>query len=227
MESIESEKFLEGQHTHELSGQTPQEESTTQPEAPAAPEKLVEPKSPRGGELKKENEFKKNKAAASEFLDKERKGEEDIGVGFYENTGKLDSNVRELLWRLNDLPFLYTTNSCGGHIITEESLIEKYGKLPKGRKHPPEGFAVYISGGVYFIIDGSPRSLEFIEKLSEVIKGFEGAEFYKPSDDSPTGVVKFGEITGRRFIGIDRARELEAKREAFKAEIIRLAEEFL
>uniref|UniRef100_A0A7C4M2W0 tRNA wybutosine-synthesizing protein domain-containing protein n=1 Tax=candidate division CPR3 bacterium TaxID=2268181 RepID=A0A7C4M2W0_UNCC3 len=51
--------------------------------------------------------------------------------GYGENKGKLDDNIRDLVNKLNKLPFLFTRESCGGRISTRESIKEESKEIMK------------------------------------------------------------------------------------------------
>src|SRR3989344_2672103 len=148
--------------------------------------------------------FETQKAAASDFLKRESAGEEDLGRGFYENTGKMDDGIRVLVHHLNQLPFLYTTGSCEGHIFFSKRL--------------PEGKVLYAGGDITFEIDHSARSQQFITELGELVKGYadSGASLHM---GRMGGLVHFSRTFGKVKVDIALATELAAKRDDLKSKI--------
>ena len=67
--------------------------------------------------------FAKKKAKVDDFLKREAKNE--VGLGGFENEGKLDENIKEITIKMNQLPFLYTIQTCGGHMHTRTTIKKK------------------------------------------------------------------------------------------------------
>lgn len=172
-------------------------------------------------ESKEKIDFKLAKKAALEFLAKEGvKGQSGIDIKdnieirpVQDNEGKLDDNVRELVHRFNELPFMYTTGSCGGHVF-------------EGGRGIPVGKALYAGGDIHFVIDNGDESQSFINHARKIVEEHadSGADFYL---DSRGGYILFSRSYGKKKIDIVLARELEVKKEELKSKINDLALKFL
>ena len=82
----------------------------------------------------------------------------------------LDENIRTVIEALNDLPFLYTMGSCGGHVRTRESIIVDPRWM--GREDLIfSGYAVYTGSWFTFTVDGLQQSELFVLELEKLLRG--------------------------------------------------------
>ena len=181
-----------------------------------------------------QDNFKEKKEKVLDFL--RREAEKKVGLGVYENEGQLDENIRQIVIKMNELPFLYTTQACGGHLITRESIKTRYPDTDeKFLQLPPENTAFYQAGGIHFETDRSARSQAFIERLKSLVSKFEGegVSLFDPTTETEQErqklpyMLEFGESGGRIGIDISKAKELESRREKFKDEFEKLIDEFI
>jgi hypothetical protein len=177
-----------------------------------------------------QNDFATKKEKVLDFLCREAKKE--VGLGVYENEGELDENIRNIVIKLNKLPFLYTTQSCGGHLITRESIKARHHDVDeKFLQLPPEGVAIYQPGRIHFETNRSAKSQVFIERLKQLVDSFEGARLFDPTTETEENrqklpyMLEFGKSGGG--IDIQKAKELETQREKFKEEFEKLVDDFL
>lgn len=70
-----------------------------------------------------------------------------------------DQNISTLIANLNKLPFLYTVGSCGGHV----------------RKRM--GRVFFDAGWFTFRIDNTAANTQFLQKIQEIIREFDGTDF--------------------------------------------------
>lgn len=178
------------------------------------------------------DDFSIKKETVLDFLRREAKKE--VGLGAYENEGQLDENIRDTAIMMNQLPFLYTTQTCGGHTITRESIKAMHPDTDeKFLQLPPENVAIYQSGGIHFETDRSAKSQAFIDRLKSLVMQFEGASLFDPTSETESSrkklpyMLEFGKSSGRRGINVQEAKELEIRREKFKEELRKLIEEYL
>lgn len=108
----------------------------------------------------KENNFDEEKEKVNNFLVQEYKNEP--GTGMHKNEGQLNEDVKNLVIKMNELPFLYTTQSAGK--LVRKDLLD-------------EEMSVYRPSSVHFITDEEKLSQQFIEKLKLFLKKTEGSLF--------------------------------------------------
>lgn len=176
--------------------------------------------------------FSTKKEKVLDFLRREAKKE--VGLGVYDNEGQLDENIKDITIMMNQLPFLYTTQTCGGHTSTRESIKARYPDTDeKFLQLPPKDIAIYQSGGIHFETDRSAKGQAFIDRLKSLVLQFEGASLFDPTSETELSrknlpyMLEFGKSSRRRGINVQEAKELEIRREKFKEEFKRLIEEFL
>lgn len=184
--------------------------------------------------------FSNKKKDVLKFLEEEKKGEK-VGSGWGENAGQLDENIRELVNKLNQLPFLRTRESCGGEILTRESIIKKtkdvrgFNDLDENSLYlPNEGKVFYSAGWLDFYIKESEQSNLFIDKLRKLTERFGGSLSNRLVQEQkrPGGIFYMLGLGKNAFGGSlntdpQETKEREAKREEFKLEILKLVDEFM
>ena len=124
--------------------------------------------------------FLEGKAKASDFLDREDRGEQT------RQEGKIDEGIKPLVCKMNRLPFLYTVDSSQGKMFTRESIrTEARAENPDVGDEvlmlPVEGWAISDPGNIDFVVDDSPESARFMERLGKVIKDFPDAKLTRES----------------------------------------------
>ncbi|MBU0647067.1 hypothetical protein KKC67_00630 [Patescibacteria group bacterium] len=176
-----------------------------------------------------QEDFNTRKKEVLNFLYTKGK-EEDLRKLSEFNKGEIDDGVRDIVNKLNELPFLYTTLACGGHKITRKSI-----KYPDAFS-PRENEASYRSGGIHFETNKSTESQEFIKRLKKLVNQFEGATLYnrpfktdqEEYQNLPYFALGFGKTDkNNKNISISEAGDLEIEREEFKKEFKKLIKEFL
>ncbi len=101
----------------------------------------------------------------------------------------MDENIVPLTRKLNErLDFLYTTASCGGHFRTADDIrAQNPDTDPKYMTLPRPGIVIGGGGYIAFVVDGGARSNEFLKKLQDLVKPFQGAKLKKhPRIDDQT-----------------------------------------
>lgn len=148
------------------------------------------------------------------------------------NSLHCEENIKDLITKINQLSFLYTTESCGGHTITRESIKEEYPDAEEGSLQlPPENKIIYQTGEILFKTDRSAQSEIFINRLKTLITQFENTELFDLNikKSSSRGDLPYTLSFSKNTV-CDTSRqveELKTEEEKFKLELEKLINEFM
>jgi len=194
----------------------------------------IPPQNHKSPEKPKEKDFLEGKSKALDFLRREKIGKDQLTQG---EAGLIDENIKRLVLLFNNLPFLYTTGSCGGHLFTKEDILRKYPDTsPELLQLPITGVAIYGGGNITFTINpANNRSFEFIKEVQKFIKNYPNAKL-RQFDRSPNQYKLEFDAEKAKDAGceeeedifpVDKAQQKEIVREKLKNELVQLVNKFL
>ena len=139
----------------------------------------------------------------------------------------LDDNVHSLVEALNNLPFLYTMGSCGGHVKTRENMLTNPYWIGK-EDLIFSGYAVYMSGWFTFTIDGSQRSKRFVEELMKLLQKYRHTDLKNMPQTSPFAyaVILARQEKNQASITKEEAEEFAGQTQDLIQQITELAKRF-
>jgi len=99
---------------------------------------------------------------------------------------RVDANIFSIIRNMNEqLPFLYTTASCGGHFKSAEEYKKQHPHVSESelRGLPIEGYVGNTGGYISFVVDGSSTGAKFLSDLRSIISKYPGAALQKSGND--------------------------------------------
>ncbi len=116
----------------------------------------------------------------------------------------LDKNIASLVHALNELPFIYTMGSCGGHVYAKD------------------GYAVFHGSWFAFTIDGSQEGTCFVEELKVLIGKFEGTSCEILQTENKYAVVLARQPQNRETIALKEAEHKQRQTQELIEKIAQL-----
>lgn len=163
------------------------------------------------------NDFSQEKAKVMDYLAREEKKE--VGIVGNQNSGLIDTSVKELVIKFNELPFLYTTSSGAGHLLTCDAIIaQNQGVLENMLQLPPRDKAFHVAGHLMFNINETPKSKQFIADLQSFLTSkFKDKDIVLLEQTPISFRLQFGKSLG--LGSISDAEKLKQSETDFKKEL--------
>ncbi len=107
--------------------------------------------------------------------------------GDFPNDGKVDNEIRDMVYDINRLPFVSSFCSCSGHFTTREDIFKRVGHRNKKLLIlPNEGLGFYFDGYLGLVFNPSSETKGYISAISQIVEKYPNAliDVWKPIIDT-------------------------------------------